>query len=80
MSVFFLFLDVSKAFDKISHWTFFMKLIDRHVPLYLVVILCYWYKKPRADRKMGPLYFNVTMVFVRVELYPCNFLMYILMV
>ena len=34
------FLDASKAFDKISHWTLFKKLIDRHVPLYLVVILC----------------------------------------
>ena len=35
--------DASKAFDKICHWTLFKKLIDRHVPLYLVVILCYWY-------------------------------------
>ena len=35
------FPDVSKAFDKISHWTLFRKLIDRGVPLYLVMILCY---------------------------------------
>ena len=31
------FLDTSKAFDKISHWTLFRKLVDRCVPLYLVV-------------------------------------------
>ena len=44
-SVYVAFLDASKAFDKISHWTLFRKLMDRCVPLYLVVILCYWYQK-----------------------------------
>ena len=44
-SVYVAFLDASNAFDKISHWTLFRKLIDRFVPLYLVVILCYWYQK-----------------------------------
>ena len=38
------FLDASKAFDIISHWTLCKKLVDRHVPLYLAVILCYWYQ------------------------------------
>ena len=38
------FLDASKAFDKISHWTLFKKMIDRYVPIYLVKILCYWYQ------------------------------------
>ena len=42
-SVFVTFLDASKAFDKINHWTLFRKLIDRHVPLYLVKILLFWY-------------------------------------
>ena len=32
-SVYVAFLDASKAFDKISHWTLFKKLIDRHIPL-----------------------------------------------
>ena len=44
-SVYVAFLDASKAFVKISHWTLFRKLIDRDVPLYLVIILCYWYQK-----------------------------------
>ena len=30
--------------NALRHWTLFKKLIDRHVPLYLVVILCYWYQ------------------------------------
>ena len=38
------FLDASKAFDKISHWTLLKKMIDRDVPIYLVKILCYWYQ------------------------------------
>ena len=32
------FLDASKASDKISHWTLFRKLIDKSVPLYLVMV------------------------------------------
>ena len=44
-SVYVAFLDASKAFDKISHWTLFRKLVDRCLPLYLVMILYYWYQK-----------------------------------
>ena len=36
-SVYVAFLDASKAFDKISHWTLFRKLVDRCVPLHLVM-------------------------------------------
>ena len=57
------FLDASKAFDKISHWTLFKKLIDRCVPLYLVVILCYWYQKQEITARCGDCIsdsFNVT--------------------
>ena len=43
-SVYIVFLDASKAFDIISHWTLFRKLIDRNVPMYLIKILCYWYQ------------------------------------
>ena len=42
-SVYVAFLNASKAFDKISHWTLFRKLIDRKVPIYLVKI-SYWYQ------------------------------------
>ena len=43
-SIYVAFLVVSKAFNKISHWTLFKTMIDRNVPIYLVIILCYWYK------------------------------------
>ena len=47
------FLDASKVFDKISHWTLFRKLIDKGVPLNLVIILCYWYQKQEMTVKRG---------------------------
>ena len=43
-SVYVTFFDTSKAFDKISHWTLFRKLINKGVPLYLAMILCYRYQ------------------------------------
>ena len=62
-SLYIAFLDASKAFDKISHWTLFIKLIDRHFPLYLVVILCYWYQHQEMTVRWGHYIsnsFNVT--------------------
>ena len=52
-SVYVAFLDASKAFDKISHGTLFRKLIHRGVPLYLVMILCYWYQKQEMTVRWG---------------------------
>ena len=37
-SVFTCFLDASKAFDKINHYTLFQKLLDRETPIILVRI------------------------------------------
>ena len=37
------FLDASKAFNRINHWTLFSKLIDRNVNHIYVRILMYWY-------------------------------------
>ena len=37
------FLDASKAFDRISHWTMFKKLILGEVPIIIVRVLCFWY-------------------------------------
>ena len=41
------FLDASKAFDKISHWTLFRKLIDRNVPM------CYLYQHQLMSVRWG---------------------------
>ena len=38
-----LFLDVSKAFDKVLHNGLFKKFLDRNVPACLVLLLKYWY-------------------------------------
>ena len=42
-SVFVCSLDVSKAFDKISHFSLYSKLMDRRVPVNIIKILCNWY-------------------------------------
>ena len=41
-------LDVSKAFDKISHFALFSKLVDRSVPVNIVSILFNWYSNSFA--------------------------------
>ena len=38
------FLDASKAFDRVNHWTLFKKLLIKGVPVILVRILCIWYR------------------------------------
>lgn len=38
-------LDISKAFDKVSHYKLFLKLMDRHIPKCFIHILCNWYDK-----------------------------------
>ena len=41
--IFVCFMDASAAFDRISYYSLFHKLLKRLVPLYLVRILFYWY-------------------------------------
>ena len=44
--VFTCFLDASKAFDKINHYTLFQTLLDRETPIILVrILLLFWYTK-----------------------------------
>ena len=52
-SVYVAFLDACKAFDKISHWTLFRKLIDRNIPMHLIKILCYWYQYQLTSVRWG---------------------------
>ena len=51
--VFTCFLDASKAFDKINHYTLFRKLLDRKTPILLVRILVFWYTKQTMCVKRG---------------------------
>ena len=43
-SVFTCFLDAAKTFDRVSHWTLFSKLIQRNIPLVIVIIISFWYQ------------------------------------
>ena len=47
------FLDASKGFDRVEHWSLFKKLIDRNVPLVVVRILVHWYRQQTLCVKWG---------------------------
>ena len=56
------FLDASKAFDRISHWTLFKKLIACNTPVLIVRILMFWYQRQSICVKWGkrtPEYFSI---------------------
>ena len=40
-SVFVTFLDASKAYDKIDHWQLFNKLLNIHIPVFIISILVF---------------------------------------
>ena len=52
-NVYVAFLDCSKAFDRISHHGLFKKLIDRKVPLCILLCLIYWYSNMTCHVKWG---------------------------
>ena len=41
-TVYVTFLDASKAFDRFNYWLLFDKLVKKHVPLFIIKLLCYW--------------------------------------
>ena len=47
------FLDASKAFDRVNHWTLFYKLINCKAPLLIVRILVFWYQIQQVCIKWG---------------------------
>ena len=60
-SVYTCFLDAAKAFDRVSHWTLFSKLINRNIPLVIVRIIAFWYQiQPMSWGKLCSAYFNVS--------------------
>ena len=52
-STFVTFLDASKAFDKVNHGILFHCLLERHVPVYLIRILHYWYTNQKLSIRWG---------------------------
>ena len=47
------FLDASKAFDRVNHWTLFRRLIDRGVPHHIVNTMIYWYTHQECTVRWG---------------------------
>ena len=57
------FLDASKAFDRVNHWTLYKKLIEKRTPLIVVRVLMSWYSAQRFLVRWGRSYsydFKVT--------------------
>ena len=52
-TVFVIFLDASKAFDRVNYWLLFTKLIDKNVPLFVVKLLMFWYTKQGMKVRWG---------------------------
>ena len=52
-SVYVCFMDASKAFDRVNHWTLFKKLIDRGMPDVFVRLLVCWYRTQNACVRWG---------------------------
>ena len=51
--VFIGFIDMKSAFDKVSHSKLFIKLIERGVPAYLILLLHSWYRSQRLYAGWG---------------------------
>ena len=51
--VFTCFLDIKSAYDRVSHSRLFLKLIDRGVPVYVVMLLKFWYSHQRLCVEWG---------------------------
>lgn len=52
-SVLMCFIDASKAFDLVNHGKLYVKMRQRGVPEYIVIILAYWYAHQRMQVKWG---------------------------
>ena len=58
-----IFLDSSKAFDRVCHYILFQKLIEKQVPLILVRFIMYWYKNQMITIKWNNVFsrcFSIT--------------------
>ena len=47
------YLDASKAFDRISHWCLFNKLLSRQIPKCIIKLLVYWYTNQQFAIRWG---------------------------
>ena len=52
-TVYVTFLDASKTFDRLNYWLLFDKLIKKHVPLFIVKLLLFWYTHQKMCVRWG---------------------------
>ena len=52
-TVYVTFLDASKAFDRLNYWLLFDKLIKKHVPLFIIRLLLFWYTHQKMCVRWG---------------------------
>ena len=52
-TVYVTFLDASMAFDRINYWLLFDKFIKKHVPLFIIKLLCFWYTSQKMFVRWG---------------------------
>ena len=52
-TVYVTFLDASKAFDKLNYWLLFDKLVKKHVPLFIIKLLYFWYTHQKMLVRWG---------------------------
>ena len=79
------FLDASKAYDRVNHWTLFKKLLDRSVHILVVRMLMFWYTRQELCIKWGAemssfFFLLFLMEYVREEYYLHLYLLYTWMI
>ena len=52
-TVYVTFLDASRAFDRLNYWLLFDKLIKKHVPIFIIKLLLFWYTHQKMCVRWG---------------------------
>ena len=63
-SVFTCFLDASKSFDRVNHFSLFAKLSNWGIPQYVIRILSYWYENQQMCVHWGGTYSSFSVLLI----------------
>ena len=78
--MFICYMDASKAFDRINHWSLFRRLLNRSIPKLIVRLIIFWYTMQTfiiqcSGARVFLLLLHVLMGFARVGYFRHSFLM-----